>query len=354
MAKPKFSPEIILRGIFRSLFAAAIAIFFLLTLMIAAEQQHAIELLKAKDSNISYSVARKLVSEANAAKQNRAALKIEARNVRASSRSLEKERTELESDLADQARKIDAFVKRMRNRANCEVLVADTASLPADGDRTKALRVWPDIKSCVAEKDAPQSVIDEVIALQNSPSDPIKLNRQLALLEQEEKRLLVDSKNNDSDLEQLNTTISQARLSADALQGVEFLENGPFVGSLGLASIPPALMHIILCFLSGLFGALMLTLILAVYPNNEFNFTTSDSYWGRILLGGLIAVGVFVVAGGGVAVLGSGENILNGDANFMSFCAIGMLAGMFSDRVAQWLSKSANVFLAERGKQAAG
>ncbi|MGL4543439.1 MAG: hypothetical protein ACRCUI_13085, partial [Polymorphobacter sp.] len=33
------------------------------------------------------------------------------------------------------------------------------------------------------------------------------------------------------------------------------------------------------------------------------------------------------------------------EANFMSFCAIGMLAGMFSDRVAQWMSARADMFV---------
>ena len=51
-----------------------------------------------------------------------------------------------------------------------------------------------------------------------------------------------------------------------------------------------------------------------------------------------------VVLGGGTAVLGTSGGFGDGEANFLAFCAIGILAGMFSDRVAQWLSGRADAF----------
>jgi hypothetical protein len=42
-------------------------------------------------------------------------------------------------------------------------------------------------------------------------------------------------------------------------------------------------------------------------------------------------------------VLGSNDPV-QGTANSMAFCAIAILAGMFSDRVAAWLSARADSF----------
>ncbi|MGZ8997946.1 MAG: hypothetical protein ACXW2T_03720, partial [Allosphingosinicella sp.] len=67
-------------------------------------------------------------------------------------------------------------------------------------------------------------------------------------------------------------------------------------------------------------------------------FTRSASYGGRILLGGLIALGVFVLLFSGVAVLGGSESNANSH-NLMAYAAIGILSGMFSDQAAGWLSE---------------
>jgi H+/Cl- antiporter ClcA len=127
----------------------------------------------------------------------------------------------------------------------------------------------------------------------------------------------------------------------NAFQDIELLQTNWVFGVTGLAYLPPSIMQIFLCFLSGLFGALLLTLILIVYPNSELKSAGTASFWNRIFLGGLTAVGAFVMIGGGVAVISSSDTLFNGRSNFMSFCAIGILAGMFSDRVAKWLSRTA-------------
>jgi hypothetical protein len=114
-----------------------------------------------------------------------------------------------------------------------------------------------------------------------------------------------------------------------------------------LVYVPPALMAILLAFVSGAFGALLITLILHVYPDNAFKFTRSESYGARILLGGLIALGVFVLLFSGVAVLG-GAGAAGGSHNLMAYSAIGLLAGMFSDQAAAWLSDR-SVFKADAG-----
>jgi hypothetical protein len=63
-------------------------------------------------------------------------------------------------------------------------------------------------------------------------------------------------------------------------------------------------------------------------------------YYKRVFLGGLVAVTVFIVLTGGASILG-GSEVAESDANVMSFTAIALLAGMFSDTVADWLSARA-------------
>jgi hypothetical protein len=110
--------------------------------------------------------------------------------------------------------------------------------------------------------------------------------------------------------------------------------------------------QLLLAFASGLFGALLITLVLVVYPKNDLTLSSGEGGYGaRILLGGLISICVFVVLGGGTAVLGTSGAFAEGEANFLAFCAIGILAGMFSDRVANWLSARAETFFTAETKK---
>jgi hypothetical protein len=121
------------------------------------------------------------------------------------------------------------------------------------------------------------------------------------------------------------------------------------VGGGQLTEMPRAIIQILLAFVSGMFGGLLLTMVFVVYPDISFRLTTRNPAYGpRILLGGLISVCVFVVVGGGTAVLGTESALADGGTNFLAFCAIGILAGMFSDRVASWLSERANDFFNAR------
>ncbi len=118
-----------------------------------------------------------------------------------------------------------------------------------------------------------------------------------------------------------------------------------------IADLPPSAVQMLLALSSGMFGSLLLTLVLIVYPKNDFSFTEIKGGLGaRIGLGGLIAMCVFVVLGGGSAVLGASTAFSDGTANFYAFCAVGILAGMFSDRVAKWLSDRANIFFQHESK----
>jgi hypothetical protein len=158
---------------------------------------------------------------------------------------------------------------------------------------------------------------------------------------------------------------ARSRTVPDRVKASEaFAEFAAFTdGRLGggnFGSLPPAVIQILLAFVSGMFGALLVTLVLVVYPKAELKLSQGgSSIEARIFLGGLIALCVFVVLGGGTAVLGTSQGFGDGDANFLAFCAISILAGMFSDRVAQWLSGRADAFFSrededERGESAEG
>jgi hypothetical protein len=115
-----------------------------------------------------------------------------------------------------------------------------------------------------------------------------------------------------------------------------------------LVDFPPPVLQLLLSASAGAFGALLITLILLVYPKTSLNFSTSGGFWERIMLGGFIAVCVYIVLLGGTAVLGT-ASFDQGGANYMTFCAISVLAGMFSDRVAHWLSSRADLFFKDEG-----
>ncbi|HYJ83479.1 MAG TPA: hypothetical protein VEW26_11650 [Allosphingosinicella sp.] len=103
---------------------------------------------------------------------------------------------------------------------------------------------------------------------------------------------------------------------------------------------PPFIVHVLLTFFSGMFGALLITMVFVVYPSKLRERVSAKLYYKRVFLGGLVAVTVFIVLTGGASILGGGE-VSENDSNVMSFTAIGLLAGMFSDTVADWLGARA-------------
>jgi hypothetical protein len=103
---------------------------------------------------------------------------------------------------------------------------------------------------------------------------------------------------------------------------------------------PPFIVRVLLSFFSGTFGALLITMVFLVYPSKLRERVSAKLYYKRVFLGGLVALTVFIVLTGGASILGTSE-VATDDANVMSFTAIGLLAGMFSDTVADWLSARA-------------
>jgi lipid-A-disaccharide synthase-like uncharacterized protein len=116
---------------------------------------------------------------------------------------------------------------------------------------------------------------------------------------------------------------------------------------INLVAFPPFIIRVLLSFFSGTFGALLITMVFVVYPSKLRERVSPKLYYKRVFLGGLVALTVFIVLTGGASILGTSE-VSTDDANVMSFTAIGLLAGMFSDTVADWLSARAKtMFSAE-------
>jgi hypothetical protein len=175
----------------------------------------------------------------------------------------------------------------------------------------------------------------------------LRLQNALAALEFQRDKLEKDASN-------LLIKKGKQKEINDAFGEISALQRNSIMGGDRLLEFPPSITQILLAFVSGMFGSLLLTLVLIVYPKTDLKLSeTGKGYAPRILLGGLISLCVFVVIGGGTAVLGTGTAFAAGEANYLAFCAIGILAGMFSDRVAAWLSERADAFFKLSAHQAA-
>jgi hypothetical protein len=323
------------RGTVRAIFSLAIAFFFLLGLLVSSAQQ---QVLAQLDPGTSYSVARKTVTDSGHARSDLENALITRKNLQAEKRGLELRASDLESAFYASMASVDQLIESIQHSGLCSRLNAD--GLPEGVAR------WGAVYGCYRDGTVPNGDKPDIQQLIDPANDPTKITERINRLKfdlQSSDLALADA---DLRIRTAQELIAKSAKAGDALMIVTLLDQS-FVGWFGITHIPPALMQIVLCFLSGLFGALLITLVLLVYPNNNLSFTQTNSFWNRILLGGLIAVGVFVMIAGGVAVLGSSEAILNGQNNFLSFCAIGMLAGGFSDRFARWLSDNATLLVSK-------
>lgn len=326
-------------GVVRSAATLAIALSFLLLLMIASAQQTVVATIEREALKIDYTSALRMVRELGEARAELAKRQAVAKeNRRALSRS--KTATMAASQkLRDLEQQIAPSLNRLVASQACEDLVA----LRASPDST-IVEEWGAVDVCYrtgAIPDRLKAEAERVLLLRKQAEEArSELYSARSVVERIE-----------AEGPELNIEIKDWRGRIEGpglkLEMLGYLLAMPVVGKSGLIETPPALMHILLAFFSGLFGAMLISLILAVYPHNEFEFTKAHGYFKRIFLGGLVSICVFVVIGGGLAVLETGGGIFDGSGNAMSFAAIGVLAGMFSDRVALWLSQRAETFFAK-------
>jgi ferritin-like protein len=316
---------------------AAVAILvtyaFVVVLLVATAQQKVDDALTKEGVGYDYSVAvryyfgreslKAVVGEnSQHIKETTGRLRVANDRLQSANRLLAAEAADLAEDLA------------RLTAAGCPAPAApDTPPTPAE---LVALAVAT--QHCAAERGEASPAIPPVAAdvlagqrsVQKSLDDSAGLKRDVDDL-QDRLDLLQTERN------AIDKQLEAAARSGDIIAVLKVFEDSEWPLAKPLVYVPPALTGIILASVSGLFGALLITLILFVYPDNRYKFTRTKSYYGRILLGGLIALGVFVLMFSGVAVL-SGPNASGSAQNLIAYGGIGILAGMFSDQAAGWLS----------------
>ncbi len=229
------------------------------------------------------------------------------------------------------------ILRRLAREPKCEI--AFDAAQPVPYGARAAL--WGQAKVCVEEhaKELPATVVDSF----NRSHFP-ELRREALIASAATAKIKKQVDDGAASIEKAASPTADEAKAIASFRDADVLR--AFFLTRWLIDFPPPVLQLLLSASAGAFGALLITLILLVYPKTELNFSTSGGFWERIMLGGFIAVCVYIVLLGGTAVLGT-ASFDQGGANYMTFCAISVLAGMFSDRVAYWLSSRADLFFKE-------
>ena len=317
----------------RTLVAVVVTYVFIVVLLVATAQQKVDDALTKEAVGYDYSVAVRYYfgreSMKNLVGENSELIKQATAQLRAATDRLQSANRALAAELADLAEDLSRLTA-----AGCPAPPApDTPPTPAE-----LVSMATATQHCAAERGEANPAIPPVAAdvlegqraVQKSLDDSDGLKRDAD--DVQDRLDLLQAKRND-----ISKQTDAAARSGDIIAVLKVFEDSRWPLAKQLVYVPPALTGIILASVSGLFGALLITLILFVYPDNRYKFTRTKSYFGRILLGGLIALGVFVLMFSGVAVL-AGPNASGSAQNLIAYGGIGILAGMFSDQAAGWLS----------------
>lgn len=329
----------------RSLGALAIVLAFVSVLLTASAQQEVLKRLSAVDPGLDYSSAYVIKLQVDQAEQDaRSAMASE----QTANQNADKARVALTAASADLDAAWQSFaplVRAVARSGKCDVPIKAASAVTLD-ERGQTLSA---IQDCLGEPALSPALAEQVdAAIKDSDGVLAHLNQVRSAngkLASADTRL-AQAQQQAKTLTELD---AKSRKIRDSFDATSKLRSSWFLGGDLLVDFPPTLLQIVLSFISGTFGALLLTLVLIVYPNTPFNMTIQGGYGARTLLGGLIALCVYVVLNGGSAVLGTTASVGGGGNNYMAFCAIGILAGMFSDRVAAWLSARANAFFEAGG-----
>jgi len=317
----------------RTLVAILVTYVFIVVLLVATAQQKVDDALTKEAVGYDYSVAIRYYfgkeSLKNTVGENSQAVKQSTARLRAANDRLQSSNRVLTAEAADLAEDLGRLTA-----AGCPAPPApETPPTPAE-----LVSMAVATQHCAAERGSSNPAIPPVAAdvlegqrsVQKSLDDSAGLKRDTDDIQDRLDLLQAERNNIDKQLE-------AASRSGDIIAILKVFEDSRWPLARQLVYVPPVLTGIILASVSGLFGALLITLILFVYPDNPYKFTRTKSYFGRILLGGLIALGVFVLMFSGVAVL-AGPNASGSAQNLIAYGGIGILAGMFSDQAAGWLS----------------
>ena len=318
-----------------------VTLVFLLLVMTAVAQQEVLASIKQQQLSLGYSAALTVNNEARGINDELRGLRGEARGLTRQLRSDQVAFNSAQRHWEADWDELQPFLERLAKACQIE--------LPKDkspGARAAALN---DLKQCRASAGQTPSPL---LAASDEPAKNFE-TAEVQYRSAFDAFQTTKDKLETARAQQAVTALSdtQQKVSTSFSEMDVLLSNWMVVGGL-LILFPPALLQILLTFFSGLFGAILVTLVLLVYPRSQFDITASKETWARVFLGGLIALCLYIVLLGGTAVTGASSGLSGAGTNYMAFCGIGILAGMFSDRVAFWLSDRANAFFRKGGTRA--
>lgn len=318
--------------------AALVVTAFVVIVLTAVAQQEVLEILGKAEPDVGYSSAYAAFDALDARKTELRSLRIqEAQDLaqlRKADAQIQTAKTAFEADWND----FVPLAAEIQQTGKCNLRFDESGTLSG------RMLEWEDARRCSATGVLPVALNQQFTAFANGSENldraAVKLSDAAYLDEDLNKNL-----NSVRDSIKADTTLSpDEQKTLQIFSETDVLRKNRLLGGSFLLQFPPPMLQILLAFASGAFGALLITLVLVVYPNSQLQRSGSARVGPRIILGGMIAMCVYIVLLGGTAVLGASSSIAAAGTNYMAFCAIGILAGMFSDRVAFWLSDRADVF----------
>lgn len=223
------------------------------------------------------------------------------------------------------------------------------------GGAKEAIKALQEIRRCANRNAAASSSGAQLKELADDAGKLIDdYNSWLGIGEELEDKLK-DAKRALEDEKALGSTPLLSNVSPDKLQRVfsevYVIRNG--LGPLGgITSWPPFALQVLLALLSGCVGALLVALVLIVYPHNKISLGRSANFEATLALGGLVAICIYLTLGAGSSVLGAplaGADAAKVNVSALSF--ICLLAGAFSDQVADWLSNRATTLFLKQDRE---
>ncbi|MDQ7781037.1 MAG: hypothetical protein RDV41_15180, partial [Planctomycetota bacterium] len=255
----------LLVGAIRFLGVILVIYAFAVVLMVGAAQQQVSAALVSIKSDVGYSAAHAKILDLEQLRREIDDLIVEERTRVQEQREAEFKYQELVSDSDVAWSEVDAALQPLIDRDLC------TFSPGKD-----QMALWHASRRCLALESL--SVADGMAlhaALNRSPSAEALHQRKLA------QGRIADRAYNQ--LQATRTSIAAAREKVrqgqalrSAFEEMRVLRRGWLPGASLLVYFPPTLVQILLAFTSGLFGALLITLVLAVYPKSTVKFTGGE------------------------------------------------------------------------------
>lgn len=317
---------------------------FLVAVMTASAQQRVTAVLDQRPDRPSYSSALTKVKAFEQAKKDLETLRAEETQARDRERELQNVLDQSRLDIEEAWSRISGVAARARGFDGC----LPTEALGPLSDPATRNTLWTAVIDCAsaANSTLPAALRKEIEVKAEGEVNFGKAYAayQRAVIELSQAQAMVKRHEEDAVKKQKDVD-DAAELSATFDDTLVLRKSPVMVAGAWLVDFPPSLLQLLLAFAAGLFGALLVTTVIVVYPNHAFaQISAGQKYYSRLLLGGLIALGAYVILGGGTAILGNTNPFGQSQPNFMTFCAVGVLAGMFSDRVADFFSRNADAF----------